>query len=153
MARLEAKPGLIDLRERIPLLLKYFEEKGDILAAYIYGSYGTAEQTPLSDVDIAVLLKRGTEKNFEKQLEISSKVAEIANSDDVNVLVLNDIAVILQFRVIKTGVLLFVRDHTGLADFQELVFKIYADFMPDYLAFARDYDQALREAYLNGGQG
>ena len=93
------------------------------------------------------------EKNFEKQLEISSKVAEIANSDDVNVLVLNDIAVILQFRVIKTGVLLFVRDHTGLADFQELVFKIYADFMPDYLAFARDYDQALREAYLNGGQG
>ncbi|MHB1043111.1 MAG: type VII toxin-antitoxin system MntA family adenylyltransferase antitoxin [Eubacteriales bacterium] len=153
MPRLGAKPGFIDIRNRVPLLLKYFESKGDILAAYLYGSYGTGEQTPLSDVDIAILLKRGVKDSFDEQLEISSKVAEIANNDDVNVLVLNTAPVLLQFRVIKSGRLLFARDQDELADFQELVCKVYADFMPDYQAFARDYDQALKEAYLNGGQG
>lgn len=151
MARLEKKPGLIDISHRIPALVDYFEKNKDLLAAYLYGSYGTAEQTPLSDVDIAVLLKWEVKDNFNKQLEISSKVAEITGSDDVNVLFLNSVPVIMQFRVIKTGRLLFVRGQAELADFQELVCKIYADFMPDYLAFAMDYDQALKEAYLNGG--
>jgi len=153
MARLEEKPGLIDIRDRIPLLVKYLEKKEDILAAYLFGSYGTAEQTPLSDVDIAILLRGGVKDSFDKQLEISSEVAENADSDDVNVLILNTAPVILQFRVIKTGRLLFARDQNELADFQELVFKVYADFMPDYLAFVREYDQALKEAYLYGRQG
>ncbi len=150
MVRLGMESGMIDISSRIPALVDYFENNEDILAAYIYGSYGTADQTPLSDVDIAVLLKQQLQDNFNKQLEIYSKVSEITGSDDVNVLVLNNAPIILQFRVIKTGRLLFSRAQDQLADFQEFVCKLYADFMIDYVAFAKDYDFALKEAYTKG---
>jgi predicted nucleotidyltransferase len=151
MARLDKKPGFINIDHRLPALVKTFEKNKDILAAYLYGSYGTAEQTPLSDVDIAVLLNREVKDNFHKELKISAEIAEIAGNDDVNVLFLNAAPVLLQFRVIKNGRLLYAREQDELADFQELVCKLYADYMPDYLEFAREYDQALREAYSNGG--
>lgn len=33
---------------------KYCQEQGDVLALYLYGSYGAPYQTTLSDVDLAM---------------------------------------------------------------------------------------------------
>jgi len=81
---------------------------------------------------------------------MESEISLICGSDDINVLMLNDAPVILQFKVISTGKLLYERDARAASDFQEIVCKQFADFMPDYLAFCRDYDRFLHEAYLNG---
>jgi hypothetical protein len=61
--------------------------------------------------------------------------------DDINVLCLNDVDVMLQFRVIETGRLIFQRDPVALSDFREYVFKIYGDFAPFFRQASREYDK------------
>jgi predicted nucleotidyltransferase len=150
MARTAHTPGLINIEPFIPALLKYFANNNDITAAYLYGSYGTGAQTPLSDVDLGILLTQGVKRTLIKQMEIESDIAGICRNDDINVLILNDGPVLLQFKVISTGRLLYERDPHTVNNFQEIVCKRYADFMPDYLEFCREYDRALREDYLDG---
>lgn len=149
MARLVRTPAFLNIDPFLPALLNYFAGKKDILAAYLYGSYGTEAQTPLSDVDLAVLLAPETKRTLFKQIEIESDIAKICRSDEINVLLLNDAPLFLQFKVISAGRLLYERDAEAISKFQEIICKLYADFMPDYLAFARDYDRSLQEAYLN----
>lgn len=81
-------------------------------------------------------------------LYIESDLAKICRSDDINILLLYDAPLFLQFKVISTGRLLYERNAEATSKFQEIICKLYADFMPDYLAFARDYDRSLRKDYL-----
>jgi len=142
-------PAFLNIDSFLPALINYFAGKKDILAAYLYGSYGTEAQTPLSDVDLAVLLASETKQPLFKQIEIESDISKICQSDEINLLLLNNAPLLLQFKVISTGRLLYERDAVALSKFQEIVCKLYADFLPDYLAFARDYDRSLQEAYLD----
>ncbi|HHX29025.1 MAG TPA: nucleotidyltransferase domain-containing protein [Firmicutes bacterium] len=147
----------IDIDECIPSLVKYLDQQEDVLAAMIYGSYGTEFQTPLSDVDLAILFYRDRKPSVERLLALEAGIVAICREDDINVLCLNDVDVMLQFRVIETGRLIFQRDPVALSDFREYVFKIYGDFAPFYRQASREYDKSLREAYVRDrprqGQG
>ncbi|HHY38413.1 MAG TPA: nucleotidyltransferase domain-containing protein [Clostridia bacterium] len=144
--RLAKVPKFINIDSSFPLLVDYFEKQADILAVYLYGSYGTEFQTPLSDVDIAVLFH--SKPDFERLLDIQGHISDICRNDDINVLVLNEAPVMLQFKVIMTGRLLYERERNKLSDFLEHVFKLYGDFAPFYAAFCREYDASLRETYV-----
>ncbi|MBE0467502.1 MAG: DUF86 domain-containing protein [Candidatus Desulforudis sp.] len=50
---------MINIEGRMPALQWYLAENPDIVAAYLYGSYGTVTQTVLSDVDLGILLRLG----------------------------------------------------------------------------------------------
>lgn len=128
--------------------IKYCQERGDVLALYLYGSYGTPYQTALSDVDLAVLPMPKVRWDIQRELEISSDLAEIGRNDDINTVNLRQVPVTLQFKVIETGRLLFCRDQELLADFIAGVILRHADFSIDLAAFYRDYDAALREEFL-----
>jgi len=39
----------------IEKLVEYFESEATVNSAYIFGSFGSGRQTPISDLDIAVL--------------------------------------------------------------------------------------------------
>jgi len=153
LVRLAQKPMLIDIQPCLGALVAYFSANKDVAAAYLYGSYQTEMQTPLSDVDMAVLFSSKKKSYFEGAMRLEADVTAICDCDDINILALNDAPVVMQFKVISTGRLLYVRDSTALSDFQELVCKFYADFMSDYLQFCRDYDYSVREAYIHGRQG
>jgi len=43
------------LGETAAVLADYFKSDPIIVSAYIFGSFGTGRQTPLSDLDLAVL--------------------------------------------------------------------------------------------------
>jgi len=148
LVRLAKNPLLIDIEPCLGALVDYFSTHKKVVAAYIYGSYRTEMQTPLSDVDMAILFSTQTKSYFADAMKLEADIAEICGCDDVNILALNDASVVMQFKVISTGRLLYERDSKKLSDFQELVCKLYADFMPDYLQFCRDYDHSLRGAYI-----
>lgn len=153
MVRLSRDLRIIDIEPRIPELLRYFERNGDIVAVYLYGSYGTERQTALSDVDLGVLLRRGLrDKHLERFLDIQAAVAAATREEDVNVLILNNAPPVIQFEVLRSGRLIFERDGEQHRDFVEHVIKRYPDFAIDFQAFCRDYDASLREAYLRGRQ-
>lgn len=148
MARLSRRPAKIDIEAHLPALVRLLAARGEVLAAYLYGSYGTPDQTPLSDVDLAVLLEEGAGEAAVFALQAG--VLEVTGEEDVNLVVLNKLPVTVQFEVIATGRLIYARSEEKLGAFLERVFKIYGDFMLDYQVFCAEYDAALREAYGGG---
>lgn len=135
-------------QEQLEEMVRYCKEQPDILALYLYGSYGTPYQTPLSDVDLAVLPVPGAHWDLDRELEVHSRLSNIGRSDDINVVNLRAVPVTLQFRVLETGRALYVRDQEALADFTASAIVRHADFAPDLASFYRDWDAALREEFL-----
>ncbi|QUL99162.1 MAG: hypothetical protein IMF26_03595 [Candidatus Fermentithermobacillus carboniphilus] len=146
--RAARRPKKVNIEPNIEALVRYLEAQNDILAAYLYGSYGTAHQTVLSDIDITLLFYRERRPDLRRLLSLEADIASICGEDDVNVLVLNDADVILQHRVLETGRVLVEKEPAAVSDFRERVFVIYGDFEPFYRAFCRDYDRVLREAFV-----
>ena len=154
MVRLSRKYNMIELSEvQINKMLSYIEAQIEVKAFYLFGSYATEYQTCLSDVDFAVLLQMPSplkvEDSLEKELEILSKLQQIGDHEDINVVNLLKAPVTLQMKVLEEGNLLFCRDQIYLANFKESVIRRYCDFEPDLRAIYKDYDAGLREEYLH----
>lgn len=142
--------NLINIEERIPAIASYLASIPGAIAAFVFGSYGTEYQTPLSDVDIAVLFRYGAEPDLERELSLKEEVCDIAGEENVDLVVINRAPLPLQHRILSTGRQLFVADEIQLADFIEGVIKRYPDLKIDLDSFYRDYDEAFREAYGRG---
>jgi len=135
----------IELGERLDDLERTLREKPGVIAAYVYGSYGTAHQTPLSDVDLAVLYRDDEIPDLDAHLRLIDHVTATLVEDDVSVAILNRIPPLLQREVLRQGRALFVTDDVAHADFLETVIGRAADFEIDHRRFRREYDTALIE--------
>ena len=109
MVRLSRELRMIDIESRIPELKQYLGQNRDVVAAYLYGSYGTERQTVLSDVDLGILVRRGVHHDFRKRLGIQSDVVDVTRYEDINVVILNDLPLHIQHEILSTGRLLYER--------------------------------------------
>jgi len=142
-------PKMINLSsEQFVAMSEYGQGRGDILALFIYGSYGTKYQTPMSDLDLAVLPLPDVKLDLAEELDITVRLMEICKTDHVNMINLYKVPVTLQMKVLEHGRLLYCADELQLADFVELVIKRYCDFAPDLKAIYEDYDSGLKEVFL-----
>ena len=91
-----------------------------VKAIYIFGSQVNGRARKDSDVDIAVLTK-GMSRN--EELEIIG-----FGDDDLDISVFDNLPLVIQFRVLKEGKLLFCRDEKAVYDTRVRVFKQYLDF-------------------------
>lgn len=149
MARLDRKPIRLRISpEQLSSLIDFIRSQEDVLALYIYGSYGTEYQTDLSDIDLAVLPLPETKWDYRREAWLQTEISDIGRSDDINLVNLLRVPVTLQMRVLETGRLLYVRDQVMLADFIESVIRRYCDFRPDLESIYRDFDAGLREEFL-----
>lgn len=137
----------IDISNRLEAIIAEFRATRGCTALYLYGSYGTPNQTPLSDVDLAAVFRDGELPAHDAELDLIGRVTRAARCDDVSVAVLNRADPIFRHRVLRTGRLLLCVDAVALADFVERTLDEHADFIVDYEAFLREYDAALVEAY------
>jgi predicted nucleotidyltransferase len=140
----------IDVDEGLRQLDTNLGELPGLVAAYVYGSYGTPDQTPLSDIDLALVFEPARVPGSDEHLRLIGRIMEILGEEDCSVTLLNSAPPIFQFRVLETGRLLFCRDEAALADFVAGVLSRHADFMIDHQAFLEEYDAALVEEYGNG---
>ncbi|HHV15111.1 MAG TPA: nucleotidyltransferase domain-containing protein [Gelria sp.] len=145
MARLSIKLDKIKIEDKLPALGEFFDSRKEILAVYLFGSYGTEFQTNLSDIDLAILVSGSVTPDLAYQLDLSAQLADIIQEEDIDVVVLNTASVVMQFEVLSTGKLLFERNHELVCDFLERVLKEYGDFQIDLKQFYYDYDDALRK--------
>lgn len=137
----------IRVDDELARLQSVFARHNGLAAVFLHGSYGTPEQTPLSDVDLAVVYRPGRLPTPDEELRLIGDVEDALGIDDVSVTVLNRAPLPFQFRVLASGRLLYCADAIALADFQERVCKLYGDFGIDYERFLSEYDRALVEAY------
>jgi len=129
-------------------MIDYIKARYDILAFYIYGSYGKKYQTPLSDLDLAILPMPEANLDLDTELGIEVRLSEICKSDHVNMINLANASLPFQMKVLEQGRLLYCADQNLLADFIEMVIKRFCDFAPDLEAIYKDYDAGLKEVYL-----
>ena len=86
------------------ILQKVFIKYEQIAFAYLFGSVAVGEQTALSDLDIAVYLRKGARFSFEDTLHFQGDCCRVLKRNDVDVLVLNNTRnLILLDAVIRKG--------------------------------------------------
>ncbi len=110
-----------------------FEDYPYIAAAYLFGSYATGKISPMSDVDIAVLLKEPYPKGRELMHEISYlsyRIEKVLQAGEVDLIELNKQGLIFQHNVLRTGKLIYDADSDFRVKFVTKVISDYCDFEP-----------------------
>lgn len=147
MRRLKTDGRMIDVDDRLDDLRALLGRTPGLVGAYLFGSYGTPRQTPLSDVDLALVFRAGAEPAWEEELALRPDILETLGEEDVSIVVLNRAPSPFQYEVLSTGRRLWCGDEAALADFVQWVLKVYGDFGFDYRAFLKEYDRVLVERY------
>ena len=140
----------IDVSGRMEALKKALYEVPGLIAVYLYGSYGTSYQTPLSDVDIAVLCTDDQDLSLDYKLQLIGLCTETLQEEDVSVTILNQAPLAFRYKVLAEGRPVFIRDRIAHAGFLERTINRYPDFAIDEARFFEEYDRALVEDYCDG---
>jgi uncharacterized protein YutE (UPF0331/DUF86 family)/predicted nucleotidyltransferase len=100
-------------------------------AAYLAASLSTRTSFGhLSDVDIAILLmdEIKSDQFLDYQLYFFSELAKRLDSDNIDVVILNQASMLLKLQVIKYGQILFSRDEKRRISFETKAVMDYLDF-------------------------
>ena len=128
-----------------PLLARLsplIEAYPEVLSAYLFGSMATGHARKDSDLDIAVRLDPhlSSEERFQLRLELIDRVEKVVELS-VDVIVMDDAALIMLNQIFSYGIPVFIRDVEDEEKFKLLKQKELFDFRY-YLD--RDFDQMKR---------
>jgi len=116
-----------DISDRIKYASQYLEKRKDVIFAYLFGGLAKGDATPLSDVDIAVYLDKGV--NFiNAKMEILEDLIDILNTDEIDLIVLNQSSLPLSMNVIKNNRLLVDKQAFVRHAHYSLVMRKYFDY-------------------------
>ena len=126
----------------LPAAIEYLESNSEVLFAYLFGSLAKAKPKPLSDVDIAIFLKKGNNL-ADRKLEILGKLIDILETDEIDLVVLNTANLPLVMGILKNKKLIVDKDPFARHIFESLVMRKYFDFSINESA-------QLQRRYLHG---
>jgi len=106
----------------------YFENREEVVAVYLFGSYAKGKERLLSDVDIGILLDKKYLDNFSKMREVYMVQLARALRKDIHPVLLNSASEALLKQIFLKGKCIFVRDASELARYKMLVFAAIAEF-------------------------
>ena len=106
----------------------YLEKRPNLLFAYIYGSFITAER--FRDIDVAVYLNDDPSPPLQAELEIETELSNLIKGYLVDVRLLNNAPLSFRYNVIKSGKPIAVVDDDARTEFEESTLNHYFDFSP-----------------------
>ena len=130
-------------KEILEALRKIFKSEEKISVAYLFGSHAKKLNTPVSDIDIAVLLSETPKNLFEYYLYLVNKLSGIVG-DDLDLIILNTASPMLKHQIIKYGKIIYTRNEK-----ERIMFESRAE--SEYLDFSRAlkrYDECLIKQIL-----
>lgn len=120
------RPLDLDTETAVSRVTEVIRRYDSINAAYLFGSRGSAEATPESDLDIAIQTTGSF--SWEQTFEVGSELTRAASSPRVDLVWLNRADPVLAFDVIQTGVCIFYRDPDELNEAERLIERRFWDY-------------------------
>ena len=139
-----------DIRQKIPQVKSYLLIEKNLIAAYLFGSFAKDNDDKLSDVDIALLFDRKLTKEQMHQLEVKiwSVLTEILRTDEIDLFVMNNIPLRMQFEIIYSGKVICNNDNNQRTDYEVRTCARYWDFKKYLDEYDRCSLQRLKEKYV-----
>ena len=142
------------LIERLQQHMTLKNADSPICALYLFGSYATDRTTPLSDIDLAILLEQSEsrENYFKHRLNLMAEFSSRLGTEKVDVIILNNATPDLAYNIIKDGQLLFKRPETRgqLVVFIARTYDRYFDYLPVKKLFSLALTQRVKEGRFGG---
>lgn len=115
-------------KQYVSKLKKIFDEDG-VQLAYLFGSFARDAQTPLSDIDIALLLKEPLTRAeaFDKTISFTHKLIGLFHTNEIDVVILNIATPHIKFNVIRDGQIIYNRDEKSRVNFEVKAMDEYFD--------------------------
>ena len=118
---------LLLMRSRSGLQAEILEILRDVIndleAVYLFGTWGTGDERPDSDMDLAVLSPRRLENL--PRWDLSQRLSRAAGRD-VDLIDLGSASTVLRMQVVSTGERIFCSDIVSAERFEDYVFSAYA---------------------------
>lgn len=128
-------------------LVQFFSSIPEILTVYIFGSYGTENQTKLSDIDFGVLFTKKIP--MMREMEINAEISSMLGMDNIDMVNLNSTPVYFQHKVISSGDIIYEKNGLKTQEFVENVLEIQHDYSIILEKFNLDFEEGLKEELLN----
>ncbi len=122
-------------------LKEIFKDYPYIASAYLFGSHASGKVSPMSDLDIAILLKDDAPKGRElihKMDYLAYRIEEALQAKEVDLIELNNQGLIFVHNVLRTGKLIYDAVPDFRIRFVTKVISDYCDFEPT-LRFMNNY--------------
>ena len=93
-------------------VVEFLSKQKHVKLAYLFGSVAEGKEGKLSDVDLAVFLDESLSKpeRFNLQLKLMSELTGIMKTDKVDLVIMNDAPLSLNYEIIKANHPLLVGD-------------------------------------------
>lgn len=114
----------------LPSTLVPFKSK--ISVVLLFGSLALDKETPLSDVDLAVLYHRNLKEEELNRLhsQVWEIITDLIQTDDIDLVNLNTAPLSMQYGTLKHSRILLLNNREEYIDFWEQSVKYYLDFKP-----------------------
>ncbi len=109
-------------------LSRALQREPDVAFAYLFGSTVTGRSGPLSDIDVAIYFhpSGSVRSRFKRRLQLTSKLSEAMNWDDIDLVPLQDAPLDLARDIVANGKLAFCHNNKLRVDF---VFRVVRDYL------------------------
>ena len=107
------------MKHALMKIIETIKSHPEVIAIYLFGSHTKGDATPMSDVDIAVILETPTP---ESEADIGSLA-----SPEFDIVLFHRLPLHIKFEVFRHGREIFVRDEEKLAEIRFRVMREYLD--------------------------
>ncbi|MBM3239917.1 nucleotidyltransferase domain-containing protein [Candidatus Poribacteria bacterium] len=128
-------------------LLEMAHQDDDVLAVLLFGSVARGEQTPLSDIDICLVLI--PQNKPYRSIDLSHKRLEYLKEFDMDIHVFQQLPIYIRRRVLREGKVLFVRDEDTLYDLATRTAKAFEDFKHIYYDYLEEVANDGKRTHLS----
>jgi uncharacterized protein len=137
-----------ELREQLPVIL----EDEPVRLAYLHGSHITGQTTPLSDVDVALVVGDAIDPlaRLKLILRVQLALADRCGIENADVQVIDGAPLVFRGRVVSEGVLVYSRDEKERIAFEVKTRMRYFDYLPIHRELQASFFRDIRERGLHG---
>jgi len=124
----------------IEKLLTKVRQDTEVLAVLIFGSAARQEQSPLSDVDICLVMM--PRANLFEPAALNNKRLEYLKDFPLDVQIFQQLPLYVRRRVLREGEILFTRDESLLYELAFRTAQAFEDFRHIYYEYLREVESA-----------